>query len=152
VNDPLPIDDGRCFACGPYNAEGMHLHFRPEGEGVVRAEVVLPPRFQGWRGVAHGGIVMTLLDEAMAHACGAIGLRSVTASMQLRFREPVPLGVALVVRGSVRWQRRHVIALDATVERADGTLLASGEGSFVSRGPLGKDRYGIPDATPSQST
>jgi uncharacterized protein (TIGR00369 family) len=145
VNDPLPIDDGRCFACGPFNAEGMHLHFRPEGEGVVRADVVLPPRFQGWRGVAHGGIVMTLLDEAMAHACGTIGLRSVTASMQLRFREPVPLGVPLVVRGSVRWRRRTVIALDARVELADGTLLASGEGSFVSRGPLGKERYGIPD-------
>lgn len=145
MNDPLPIDDGRCFACGPFNAEGMHLHFRPEGEGVVRADVVLPPRFQGWRGVAHGGIVMTLLDEAMAHACGTIGLRSVTASMQLRFREPVPLGVPLVVRGSVRWRRRTVIALDARVELADGTLLASGEGSFVSRGPLGKERYGIPD-------
>jgi uncharacterized protein (TIGR00369 family) len=145
VNDPLPIDDGRCFACGPFNAEGMHLHFRPEGDGVVRADVVLPPRFQGWRGVAHGGIVMTLLDEAMAHACGTIGLRSVTASMQLRFREPVPLGVPLVVRGSVRWRRRTVIALDARVELADGTLLASGEGSFVSRGPLGKERYGIPD-------
>jgi acyl-coenzyme A thioesterase PaaI-like protein len=145
VNDPLPIDDGRCFACGPFNAEGMHLHFRPEREGVVRADVVLPPRFQGWRGVAHGGIVMTLLDEAMAHACGTIGLRSVTASMQLRFREPVPLGVPLVVRGSVRWRRRTVIALDARVELADGTLLASGEGSFVSRGPLGKERYGIPD-------
>lgn len=145
MNDPLPIDDGRCFACGPFNAEGMHLHFRPEGEGVVRADVVLPPRFQGWRGVAHGGIVMTLLDEAMAHACGTIGLRSVTASMQLRFREPVPLGVPLVVRGSVRWRRRTVIALDARVELADGTLLASGEGSFVSRGALGKERYGIPD-------
>jgi len=148
VSDTSPIDDGRCFACGPFNAEGMHLRFAREGEGAVRAEIVLPPRFQGWRGVAHGGIVMTLLDEAMAHACGAIGLRSVTASMQLRFREPVPLGVPIVVRGLVKWQRRNVIALEGRVERPDGTVLASGEGSFVSRGPLGKESYGIPDATP----
>jgi uncharacterized protein (TIGR00369 family) len=148
VTEPLPIDDGRCFACGPFNAEGLHLRFVPDGEDAVRADVVLPPRFQGWRGVAHGGIVMMLLDEAMAHACGRLGLRGVTAAMQLRFREPVPLGVPLVVRGQMRWQRRTVVALEAHVELADGTRLASGEGSFVSRGPLGKARYGIPDAAP----
>jgi uncharacterized protein (TIGR00369 family) len=149
VNESLPIDDGRCFACGPFNAEGMHLRFVPDGADAVRADIVLPPRFQGWRGVAHGGIVMTLLDEAMAHACGQLGLRGVTASMELRFREPVPLGVPIVVRGEVKWQRRNVVALDARVELADGTICASAEGNFVSRGPLNKVRYGIPDGTPT---
>jgi hypothetical protein len=45
----------------------------------------------------------------------------------------------------VQWKRRHVIGVEAAVSLADGTLLASGTGSFVSRGPLGKERYGIPD-------
>ncbi|MBV8750352.1 MAG: PaaI family thioesterase [Candidatus Eremiobacteraeota bacterium] len=146
MTDAEPVDDGRCFACGPYNAEGMHLRFVPDGEGCVRARITLPPRFQGWRGTAHGGIVMTLLDEAMAHACGAIGERGQTAAMQLRFRAPVPLGVALDVIGTVKWKRRHVIALDARVTLADGTLLASAEGSFVSKGTLAtKERLGAPD-------
>ncbi len=118
VNESLPVDDGRCFACGPYNAEGLHLRFAPTGEGVVRAEITLPPRFQGWRGVAHGGVVMMLLDEAMAHACGSIGLRGLTASMSLRFRAPVPLGVPVVAVGTVKWRRRNVVALEARVELA----------------------------------
>jgi len=50
-----------------------------------------------------------------------------------------------VVRGEVRWKRRHVISVEATVALADGTLLASAEGSFVSRGPMGKERFGVPD-------
>lgn len=140
-----PVDDGRCFACGPYNADGLHMHFEPDGDGRVRAEITLPPRFQGWRGTAHGGIVMMLLDEAMAYACGAIGERGMTASMQLRFRAPVPLGVPLVVTGEVKWKRRHVIALDAAIADADGTLLAGAEGSFISQGPLGATRLGVPD-------
>jgi uncharacterized protein (TIGR00369 family) len=147
VSAGAPVDDGRCFACGPHNADGLQLRFEPSAEDAVRAHITLPPRFQGWRGTAHGGIVMTLLDEAMAHACRLIGERGVTASMQIRFRGPVPLGAPLVVTGCVKWQKRQVIALEATVEHADGTLLASAEGSFVSRGPLGKEPFGAPDLT-----
>ena len=140
-----PVDDGRCFVCGPYNAEGLHVRFETEGDGV-RAEITLPPRFQGWRGTAHGGVVMMLLDEAMAYACGAQGERGVTASMQLRFRGPVPLGEPLVVVGTVKWKRRNVFGVASEVRRANGEVLASAEGSFVSMGPLGKERLGVPDA------
>ena len=89
---------------------------------------------------------MTLLDEAMAHACGHIGERGMTASMQLRFRAAVPLGEPLVVTGAVKWRRRAVISLDAAVAHADGTVLATAEGSFVSAGPLAKERLGQSDA------
>jgi uncharacterized protein (TIGR00369 family) len=147
VSAQLPVDDGRCFACGPHSADGLHLRFEPSADDAVSARITLPPRFQGWRETAHGGIVMMLLDEAMAHACRLIGERGVTASMQIRFRGPVPLGVSLVVTGSVKWQKRQVIALEATVAHVDGTLLATAEGSFVSRGPLGKEPFGAPDLT-----
>lgn len=150
MNGALPVDDGRCFACGPFSADGLHLRFEPAGSDAVRARVTLPPRFQGWRGLAHGGVVMMLLDEAMAHACGLVGERGMTAAMQLRFRAPVPLGEPLVVTGSVKWKRRKVIALVAEVAlAADGTVLAGGEGSFVSAGPLGEARLGSPDVLPA---
>jgi acyl-coenzyme A thioesterase PaaI-like protein len=150
MSDAVPVDDGRCFACGPYSAEGLHLRFAPDGEASVRAEITLPPRFQGWRGVAHGGVVMMLLDEAMAHACGLAGERGMTAAMEMRFRAPVPLGTPLVVNGTVKWRRRKVLALEATVALRDGTILASGEGSFVSAGPLGEARLGSPDVYPPE--
>jgi acyl-coenzyme A thioesterase PaaI-like protein len=126
----------------------MHLRFVPDGEDGARAEITLPPRFQGWRGTAHGGIVMMLLDEAMAHACGVAGERGMTASMQLRFRAPVQLGQPLVITGKVKWRRRGVLGLEATVAHADGTVLATAEGSFVSRGPLAvAEVLGAPDVS-----
>lgn len=133
----VPFDDGNCFACGPQNANGMHLHFgrAPDGDGVI-AEATLEPQFQGWRGVAHGGIVMALLDEAMAHAAGFAGHRGMTASVSVRFRKPVPIGAPLRVRGRVAWQRRNVLGVEASVLSADGSTLAHADGSFVSRGPL----------------
>ena len=131
-----PVDDGRCFACGPENANGLHLRFEPSGEDGVRAQTTLRPEFQGWQGIAHGGIALCLLDEAMAHAAGAAGYRGVTASMNARFRKPVPLGVPLGVEGRVKWMRRNVLELQARVTDASGSILAEAEGRFVSQGKI----------------
>jgi len=133
----VPFDDGNCFACGPVNPIGMHVHFdrAADAEGVV-ARVELAPVYQGWRGIAHGGIVMALLDEAMAHAAGYAGHRGVTASVNVRFRKPVPLETPIDVRGRVTWQRRRVLGVEATIFDANGDVLARAEGSFVSRGTL----------------
>ena len=131
----VPIDDGRCFACGPDNPIGLRLHFAPKDDGVA-ATVTLAPEFQGWSGIAHGGIAMALLDEAMAHAAGLAGHRGVTASVSMRFRNPVPLGEALHLFGRVSWERRNVLGLEANVRNADGVVLIEGEGKFVSQGPI----------------
>ena len=133
----VPFDDGNCFACGPDNPIGMRLHFdaSADGEGVV-ARITLASNYQGWRGIAHGGIVMALLDEAMAHAAGFAGHRGVTAAVSVRFRKPVPLERPIQVRGRVTWQRRNVLGVDASVLDDHGDVLAHAEGSFVSRGRL----------------
>ena len=132
----IPFDDGNCFACGPTNPIGLHLHFdRAETEGV-RSRALLASQFQGWRGIAHGGIVMALLDEAMAHAAGFAGHRGVTASVNVRFRKPVPLEWPIEISGRVTWRRRNVLGVEAKILDESGTVLAEAEGSFVSRGPL----------------
>ena len=133
----VPFDDGNCFACGPANPIGMRLHFdrAPGGDGVL-ARATLAAEYQGWRGIAHGGIVMALLDEAMAHAAGFAGHRGVTANVSVRFRKPVPLEVPIEIRGRVTWQRRNVLGVEGHVFDADGNLLARAQGSFVSRGTL----------------
>ena len=132
----LPVDDGRCFACGPHNADGLHLVFERDGTAGARSEVTLPPRLQGYRDLAQGGVVMMLLDEVMAHACRFAGERAMTAAMQMRFRRPVPLGRELVLRAHVGDRRRNVLFLEASIELRDGPVLATAEGTFVSTGRL----------------
>ena len=79
---------------------------------------------------------MALIDEAMAHAAGYAGHRGVTASVNVRFRKPVPIGKPIDVRGRVTWTRRNVLGVEARVYDEGGTLLVQGEGSFVSKGSL----------------
>lgn len=132
----VPIDDGRCFACGPENEIGLRLRFERAGEDGVRARTMLRPEFQGWQGIAHGGVALSLLDEAMAHAAGAAGHRGVTASLNARFRKPVPLGVPLTIQGRVKWTRRNVLELSASVADESGAVLVEAEGRFVSQGRI----------------
>ncbi|MGP6157811.1 MAG: PaaI family thioesterase [Vulcanimicrobiaceae bacterium] len=143
-----PLDDGHCFGCGRHSKIGLKMRFDELEDGSVECRLVLAAPYQGWQGAAHGGIVALLLDEGMAYAAKARGHRGVTAELKLRFRKSVPIGASLVVRGRVLWQRRDVLGIEASVRDEQGVLLASGQGSFVSRGrfapgePLGEAGVG----------
>lgn len=136
MKTPELVDDRRCFACGPENPDGLQMEFEPDGADGARGEVTLPARLQGYRDVAHGGVVMMLLDEVMAHACRFVGQKALTAACEVRFRKPVPLGHKLVLRGRLKEHRRNLLYLEGTVELEDGVVLASGAGTFVALGPL----------------
>ena len=141
-----PVDDGFCIACGPASQIGLRMRFGVMADGSVESRIVVPPAFQGWRGAVHGGVVALLLDEAMAYAAAARSVVGVTAELTMRFRKAVPTGDPLVVRGKVAWQRRGVLGVEADVSDAAGTLLASAEGRFVSRGTLQPgERFGSLD-------
>ncbi len=152
MKSEVPIDDGRCFACGPENEIGLRLQFERSGDDGVHARTTLRPEFQGWQGIAHGGVALALLDEAMAHAAGAAGHRGVTASMNARFRKPIPLGVPIDIEGRVKWTRRNVLELHAFVTDESGAVLVEAEGRFVSQGRIEDiaDRRN-PNAAPSGS-
>ena len=88
--------DGHCFGCGPLNPEGLQLKFEPGPEGST-AEYQVPERFQSWAGMAHGGMVALMLDEAVGWAAWHAGHPGVTGRLQVSFRRPLKLGSTDVV-------------------------------------------------------
>jgi len=132
----IPVDNERCFACGPRSEIGLRLHFTAQTSTSVTAQTCLAEHFQGWVGVAHGGIVCMLLDEAMAHAAARSGRCAVTARINVRFRRPTPLDRHIHLFGEVLERRGTLIRLRATLSDTTGIVLASAEGDFLDRGPL----------------
>lgn len=84
-------DDG-CFACGHANPFGLRIDDFRVIPGGVAAGFVPGPLHRGTFGVLHGGLAATALDEIMAWG-GIIlaGVLCVTANLELRFRQPVPV-------------------------------------------------------------
>lgn len=126
-------DDGFCFACGKDNPHGLGMRVE-YGEQKASCRITLPRHFQGWSGIAHGGVVATLLDEIMAHAVIHFVGQAVTASMETRYRKPVPLGSDLLAEGWVDQLNRRVAIAKARVSLAkEDVTLAEGAAKFILR-------------------
>jgi uncharacterized protein (TIGR00369 family) len=121
-----------CFACGTLNEHGLGLvlHVEPRRAWI---ETVLDRRFEGWEGVAHGGIVATILDEVMAWSLAAEDNWGVTARMAVQFRRPVEVGQAVRADGWITRSRRRLVETEGRiVDAVDGTPLATATGVYVA--------------------
>lgn len=114
----------KCFACGKDNPIGLKLKFYQEGE-LAKAEFTPGELYQGWPGIVHGGILCTILDEAMGYAVIFNGIWSyVTARAEMRFRNQARIGEPLIITGSVDKKAKRLIWTSATIVRQDGTSIA----------------------------
>ena len=134
-----------CFGCGLDNPSGLRLRFFVDPDRNVVCHLRLARRFAGPPGHAHGGIIATLLDEAMSKANRARGILAMTRHLDVEYLRPVPLGVPLTLTARHREThgRRHHI--EAQLADAAGQVLATGTAVFVeipphylSKFPLGK--------------
>ena len=121
-----------CFGCGALNASGLKLRFRRLTDGGVWAEFTPDRRFEGYLGMVHGGVLATMLDEAMSWAITASGDFAVTARMKTAFRSPAMVGRPLRVEGRVVSERRRLVDTSAQiVDSESGELLAEAEAVFM---------------------
>lgn len=122
-------DDRHCFVCGEKNDFGLGL--RPRGrDGTGSVDWLPERRHQGFEGVVHGGLISTLIDEAMAYAAMSLGSFCVTAEISVKFRRPVITGSPVSIRARVVEQRGRVLRLEASVTQS-GEEKASGKGTFL---------------------
>ena len=119
-----------CYACGDANERGLHMRFRREGERTV-CDYTPCAFVQGFPGRMHGGIVTTLIDEAMGWAVYHASAWAATARLNVRFRRPVGLDAPLRVEAWVTRDRGRLIELRADVRDTAGVVLAEGEGVFM---------------------
>jgi len=121
-----------CFACGELNEHGLRMQLHA-GDGRCWSELELAPRFEGWDGIAHGGIISTILDEVMAWSLVAEDSWSVTARLAIAFEQPVRVGRRIRAEGWVVERRRRVSRTAARVlDAVTGTSLATAEGTYVA--------------------
>jgi acyl-coenzyme A thioesterase PaaI-like protein len=108
----------------------MQLRFRREGDRVC-AQYRIPDRFHGAPGIAHGGIVATMLDEISCAAAVFVGDRFVvTGELTVRYERPVPVEATLVLDAAIV-SAAHPRYAEIEARIRDGeTVLARSTGKF----------------------
>jgi len=133
VGDDRKTSNGNgCFGCSLENDRGLGLVFE-RGDGVVEAETTLGHAFAGYDGLVHGGIVSTLLDEAMGWAILELaGRYAVTRSLVVDFRRPVLVDRPLKIQARVTGEEADgALRVESAVSDGRGRLLASAVGIWV---------------------
>lgn len=124
----------RCFACGQRNPFGLQLVFREEEQSIV-ANFQPREEHQGFPGVIHGGIVASILDEALGRTAllGEHPVWTMTGKLEIRYRRYVPYGPLLRVRAMLESDRRRVQQARGVLTLAgnEDTILAEASGLFL---------------------
>jgi len=127
-----PNPANRCFGCGGANDGGMKLTFEQDNEKRrIVGRFVLGERYQGGGGMAHGGIIATLLDEALGKVCRFRAVRAVTAELSVEYLKPVSVQSEIVVEGWETEQKGRNLFHAGEIRNAAGDVLARGKGRFV---------------------
>jgi uncharacterized protein (TIGR00369 family) len=125
-----------CFACGKNNPDGMRLKFAYDEErDCFLCRFRLRKRFTGPPGHAHGGIIATILDEAMGKVNRLREVVALTSQITVDYLRPVPLHRPLRVESreiSVRG-RRHINMAEILNDKNE--VLARSRGTFIAIDP-----------------
>ena len=110
LQDLYPDDFAHCYGCGRLNTHGLHVKTEwQDGEGIAHFQPA--PHHIALPGFVYGGLLASLADcHAIATAAGATMMatgqvpgrdptpRFVTASLNVDFLRPTPLGPELLLR------------------------------------------------------
>jgi acyl-coenzyme A thioesterase PaaI-like protein len=149
--DPAWLNDRseyqRNFVHGLRHPSGLRIQYRvertpanaepppPEPDPLfghrVCGEWVADSDHMGFPGIAHGGLLVAIVDDVIGR-CAALRHRwVVTGRLQTRFRMAAPVGVPLRIEGWLTHWRRRAVAGVGRVLLPDGRVVIEGEGTYL---------------------
>lgn len=128
---PLPHTRS-CFVCGESNAHGLRLRFHTDGR-VVHTRFTPGAEHIGFKGVTHGGILATVLDEVMVWAVAVATRRfAYCAEMTVRFLRPARPDEELAATAELVADRRgKIFEAKGELRTAGGEVVATATGKYL---------------------
>jgi uncharacterized protein (TIGR00369 family) len=119
-----------CFACGSNNGMGLGLKFYRHEDGTVIGNFFADPKFEGYSGIIHGGIIATLLDSAMTHCLLMQGIPALTGRLSIKYSVPIRTGTVVRLEAKIVDQFQEMFMLEGKAS-VDGKKVATAEAKYV---------------------
>ncbi|MBZ5682368.1 MAG: PaaI family thioesterase [Acidobacteriia bacterium] len=132
----VKLQKNLCFACGLNNPDGMRLKFTlDEKRQMSICRFRLGTRYTGPPGHCHGGIIATILDDAMGKVNKLRHVVALTREMTVEYLKPVPLHKPLRVEAREVQVRGRTHVNVAEILNQKGEVLARSKGIFIAIDP-----------------
>ncbi|MDT3697341.1 MAG: PaaI family thioesterase [Ignavibacterium sp.] len=138
VQDFYPDDVAHCYGCGKLNEFGLQIKSYWDGNETI-AKFTPKEYHTAIPGFVYGGLIASLID---CHGTGSAALaayrnenrdidtlpafRFVTASLNVDYLKPTPLGVELELRGRIIEIKARRVTTEISL-LADGVITAKGK-------------------------
>lgn len=127
----LPSNHQNCaVCCQPFFSDQQIIDFTHLADGSVQTTITATEKMQGYQGVMQGGLISTLHDTAMTHCLFAHNIQALTASLNVRFIQTVPLHTTLCVTAKMIKRTKRFFALESRIE-AEGVICSTAEAKFM---------------------
>ena len=120
-----------CFACGSNNGMGLGLKFYRHEDGAVFGNFFADPKYEGYSGIIHGGIIATLLDSAMTHCLLMKGVPALTGRLSIKYSTLIRTGTVVKLEARIVDQSHEMFILQGKA-LVDGKRVASAEAKYRS--------------------
>ena len=132
----MKLQKNNCFCCGQNNPDGMRLKFTlDEQRQTFVCRFRLSKRYTGPPGHCHGGIIATILDDAMGKVNKLHHVVALTKEMTVEYLRPVPLHQPLRVEGREVSVDGRVHINMAEIYNEQDQILARSKGTFIAIDP-----------------
>ncbi len=125
-----------CFVCSEINPKGLHIKFHYLENGMAIAEFTLEREYEGYPGIAHGGILAAILDDAMGNVEYLKGYIAYTTELHTRYLKPSYIGEELVVRGWIKNYRFKIVETEGDIRNKNGELKVKAHARYYLAGKV----------------
>ncbi len=125
-----------CFVCSKTNPKGLHIDFHYLENGIAVAKFKLAREYEGYPGIAHGGILSAILDDAMGNVKYLEGYVAYTIDMYVRFIKPSYIGEELTVRGWVKSVHLKIVSTEGDILDKDGNVKVRARAKYYIAGKV----------------
>jgi acyl-coenzyme A thioesterase PaaI-like protein len=130
--EPVSLGDDRwCFACGENNPHGLKLRFTLDGQNALHTSFTFLKEHQGYTDIVHGGFLGLILDEVMLNLAWRLGIKAVTAGLELRFKKVVRVGDTVDFTGRLDERKNRFLSAHAEARDADGEMVATASAKCI---------------------
>jgi acyl-CoA thioesterase len=100
--------------------------------GYARIGMKVKAEHMNFHGVAFGGIIMSLADQAFGYAVNSLSYPSVASQFNTYFLSSAKAGDELIAEGRVIRSGRRVSVAEVSITNQDGKLIARASGSTIA--------------------
>jgi len=113
-------------------SQWIGAQFYLEADGSITVQATLRDAQGGPPGHIHGGVLASLLDEAMGAAAWQAGHKSLAANLSVNFKQAVPVGCEVLVSARVERIEGRKAYTRGTLTLPDGTVAAEATALFIA--------------------